>query len=371
MADITTTSSTGMPAFVQPFAQGYLNRAQTVADSPYQAFTGQRVADMAPWQNQAYQAQAQRAMSGSPVMNQANLGLTNMMQGGGTAAANSYGPVQAAANPYGYAQTVSNQYGPVQAQANPYAGSNPYLQQSIDATLGDVSRNWNNIQKPQWDTSMQRSGSFGNSGIAQANQMAQSDTQRNMGNIASGMRMQDYTQQQQLGESAANRNLQASQFNASMGDAAAARATQNSQFNAGMGESAANRNLQAGQFNATMGENYAGRRDSMFNQGQGRALSAFGMAPQYAQQDYNDISQLQQAGGAYQQQNQRLLDNQYSQFLESRNYPQQQLDIMGNALGRSYGQTNTTTQPGPSTGSQLVGGALTGAGLYNLLFGGG
>jgi len=483
MADITTTSTSGMPSWVQPYAQGFLNRAQTVADSPYQAFTGQRVADMAPWQQQGLQAQAQRAMSGSPVMNQANLGLTHMMQGGGQAAANAYGPVQAQSNPYGYAQAVgnqygqvqptanqfgyaqtvnnqygpvqatanqygyaqavNNQYGPVQAQSNAYAGSNPYLQQSIDATLGDVSRNWNNIQKPQWDSAMQRSGSFGNSGIAQANQMAQSDMQRNMGNIASGMRMQDYTQQQQLGEAAANRNLQASQFNASMGDAAAARATQLNQYNAGLGESAASRALQAGQFNAsmgdaaaarasqmnqfnaglgesaalralqagqfnasmgdaaaarasqmnqfnaglgesaaaramqagqfnaTMGENYAGRQDSMFNQGQGRALSALGMAPQYAQQDYNDISQLQQAGGAYQGQNQRLLDNQYAQFLESRNYPQQQLDIMGNALGRSYGQTNTTTQPGPSTGSQLVGGALTGAGLYNLLFGGG
>jgi hypothetical protein len=314
MADITTTSTSGMPSWVQPYASGFLQRAQTVADSPYQAFTGQRVADMAPWQQQGLQAQAQRAMSGSPVMNQANAGLTNMMQGGGTAAANAYGPVQ--------------------AQANPYAGSNPYLQQSIDSAMGDVTRNWNNVQKPQWDTAMQRSGSFGNSGVAQANQMAQSDMQRNMGNIASGMRMQDYTQQQQLGESAANRNLQ------------------------------------AGQFNATMGENFAGRQDSMFNQGQGRALSALGMAPQYAQQDYNDISQLQQAGAAYQGQNQKLLDNQYAQFLESRQYPQQQLDIMGNALGRSYGQTNTTTQPGPSTGSQLVGGALTGAGLYNLLFGG-
>jgi hypothetical protein len=314
MADITTTSTSAMPSWAQPYAQGYLQRAQQVADSPYQAFTGQRVADMAPWQNQAYQAQAQRAMSGSPVMNQANAGLTNMMQGGGTAA--------------------QNPYGPVQAQANPYAGSNPYLQQSIDSTLGDVTRNWNNVQKPQWDTSMQRSGSFGNSGIAQMNQMAQRDMQRNMGNIASGMRMQDYTQQQQLGESAANRALQ------------------------------------AGQFNATMGENYAGRQDSMFNQGQGRALSALGMAPTFAQQDYNDINQLQQAGAAYQGQNQKLLDNQYAQFLESRQYPMQQLDVMGNALGRSYGQTNTTTQPGASTGSQIVGGALTGAGLYNLLFGG-
>jgi hypothetical protein len=314
MADTTTTSTSAMPSWLQPYAQGYVQRAQQVADSPYQAFTGQRVADMAPWQNQAYQAQAQRAMSGNPVMNAANQALPAMFNGG--------------------ANSTANPYGPVSVQTNPYAGSNPYLQQSIDSTLGDVTRNWNNVQKPQWDTSMQRSGSFGNSGIAQMNQMAQSDMQRNMGNIASGMRMQDYTQQQQLGENAVNRNLQ------------------------------------AGQFNANLGESMAGRQDSMYNQGQGRALSALGMAPTFAQQDYNDINQLQQAGAAYQGQNQKLLDNQYAQFLESRQYPMQQLDVMGNALGRSYGQTNTTTQPGPSTGSQLVGGALTGAGLYNLLLGG-
>lgn len=316
MADITTTQSNSMPAWATNYAQGYLGRAQQVADSPYQAYTGQRVADFAPWQQQGLQAQAQRAMSGSPVMNAANAALPGMFQGGG--------------------QAAQNQYGPVQAQANPYAGSNPYLTQQIDAAQGDVVRNWNNVQKPQWDTSMQRSGSFGNSGIAQANQMAQSDMQRNLGQISSGMRFQDYTQQQQLGENAANRALQ------------------------------------AGQFNATMGENYAGRQDSMYNQGQGRALSALGMAPSFAQQDYNDIGQLQQAGAAYQGQNQKLLDSGYQQFLDSRNYPAQQLDIFGNALTRAVGNqgTQTSTQPGPSTGSQIVGGALTGAGLYNLLFGG-
>ena len=314
MAD-TITSTTAMPSWVQPYEQGYLQRAQTVADSPYQAYTGQRVADMAPWQQQGLQAQAQRAMSGSPVMGAANQALPAMFQGGGTAAQNAYGPVQ--------------------AQTNPYAGSNPYLTQQIDAAQGDVVRNWNNVQKPQWDTAMQRSGSFGNSGIAQANQMAQSDMQRNLGQISSGMRFQDYTQQQQLGESAANRALQ------------------------------------AGQFNATMGENYAGRQDSMYNQGQGRALSAIGMAPAFAQQDYNDIAQLQSAGAAYQGQNQKVLDNAYAQFLDSRQYPQQQLDVLGQALGRSYGQTNTQTTPGTSTGASIVGGLATGAGLYNMLFGGG
>ncbi len=313
MADTTTTNSIGLPAFAQPYAEGWLQRAQQVADSPYQAYTGQRVAGFAPWQDQAYQAQAQRAMSGSPVMNAANQALPGMFQGGGTAAQNAYGPVQ--------------------AQANPYAGSNPYLTQQIDAAQGDVVRNWNNVAKPQWDTAMQRSGSFGNSGVAQANQMAQSDMQRNLGQIASGMRFQDYTQQQQLGESAANRALQ------------------------------------AGQFNATMGENYAGRQDSMYNQGQGRALTALGIAPSFAAQDYNDISQLQQAGAAYQGQNQKLLDNNYAQFLESRGDPMQKADWFGQQLGRVNGNTSNTTSPGTSTGANLVGGLATGAGIYNLLFG--
>ena len=315
MSNVVTTQNSGLPAWAQPFGEGYLNRAQQVADSPYQAYTQPRVAEMVPYQQQAYQAQAQRAMSGNPVMNAANQALPQMFQGGG--------------------QAAQNQYGPVQAQANPYAGSNPYLTQQIDAAMGDVTRNFNNVQKPQWDTAMQRSGSFGNSGVMQANQMAQSDMQRNLGQIASGMRMQDYTQQQQLGESAANRALQ------------------------------------AGQFNAGMGEQFAGRQDSMYNQGQGRALSALSMAPQFAQQDYNDINQLQQAGAAYQTQNQRQLDNAYSQFMDSRQYPQQQLDIMGNALGRIQGGVQTQTMPGTSTGANVVGGLATGTALYNMLFGGG
>lgn len=309
----TTTQNSGFPDWAQDYGAGYLARAQQVADSPYQAYTGQRIADMTPWQQQALQAQAQRAMSGSPVMSAANLGLTGMMQGGGTAAANAYGPVT--------------------PQTNPYAGSNPYLQQTIDATMGDITRNWNNVQKPQWDTAMQRSGSFGNSGVAQANQMAQSDMQRNMGNIASSMRMQDYGMQQQLAEAAANRGLQAQQFNASLG------------------------------------ESFAGRKDAMYNAGQGRALSALGLAPSFAQQDYADINQLQQAGAAYQGQNQRALDNAYSQFLESRQFPQQQLDVLGQALSRINGGTQTTTAPGVSGAAQAIGGLVTGAGLYNLLFG--
>jgi len=176
---------------------------------------------------------------------------------------------------------------------------NPYLQTQIDQAQGDMARNWNNVQKPAWDTSMQRSGSFGNSGVMQANQEAQRMMQENMGRIGADMRFQNYGMERQ-------------------------------------------------------------------NQ-----MQATGMAPQFAQQDYNDINQLQQAGAAYQTQNQRQLDNAYSQFLDSRQYPQQQLDIMGNALGRIQGGVQTQTSPGTSTGANVVGGLATGTALYNMLFGGG
>lgn len=262
MADVITTANSGLPAFAQPYAQGYLQRAQQVADSPYQAYMGQRTADMTPWQEQGLQAQAQRAMSGSPVMNAANGQLQNIISGGNL-------------------------------------NGNPYLQSQIDQAQGDLARNWNTVQKPQWDSAMQRSGSFGNSGVMQANQLAQNSLQENMGRIGSDMRFQNY------------------------------------------------------------------------NAERGYQQQALGMAPTFAQQDYNDIGQLQQAGAQYQGQNQKLLDNSYSQFLDSRNYPQQQLDAFGGALGRITGNTTTQTSPGTSTGAQIVGGLTAGAGLYNMLFGGG
>ena len=278
-----------MPAWAQPYAQGFLERAQGVADTPYQGYGGETVAGMNPWQTQALTAQAQRGMQGSPVMSQANLGLTGMMGSQ---------PMGATANPMA-------------------AGGNPYLTQQIDSAQGDLARNWNTVQKPQWDTAMQRSGSFGNSGIMEANQNAQSDLQRNMGRIGSDMRMQDYGQRFQSGE------------------------------------------------------NFAGRNDSMMNQGQNRALSAIGMAPQFAQQDYQDINQMANAGQQYQAQDQRFMDDAFARFNQSRQYPQQQLNMFGNALGQAVGNqgTRTQTEPGPSGASTAVGGAMTGAALYNLLFG--
>jgi hypothetical protein len=154
----TYTTATSMPSWVQPFASGFLDRAQSVADMPYQQYTGSTVAGFNPFQDAAYQGIAQRATNGSPVMNAANQQLQGTIQGN-------------------------------------HLNGNPYLQTQIDQAQGDVVRNWNNVQKPAWDTAMSGSGSFGNAGVAMANQNAQSDMQRNLGQISSNMRFQNYDQE--------------------------------------------------------------------------------------------------------------------------------------------------------------------------------
>ena len=102
-------------------------------------------------------------------------------------------------------------YGSFTPQSNPYAGSNPYLQQNIDSALGDVTRAYNMTVKPQQAQSAVRSGSFGNSGLAEMQAEQQRQLAQELGRVSSGMRMQDYAQQQQLAESAADRALQAQQ----------------------------------------------------------------------------------------------------------------------------------------------------------------
>lgn len=207
------------------------------------------------------------------------------------------------------------------ATVNPYMAqpgqTNPHLQSQIDMAQGDVIRNWNQVAVPAFDTAASRSGSFGNQNISTMAAQGASDMQRNLGEISSRMRFNDYTTQQQLAEQ------------------------------------------------------FAGRNDAMLNSGQNRILAALGLAPQFAQQDYSDLDRLLGVGGAVQQQNQRQLDDAYSRFAESRAYPQQQLDVFGNALSRAVGNSSSTTQtaPEPNTAAQAIGGALTFAQLYKLLGG--
>ena len=82
---------------------------------------------------------------------------------------------------------------------NPFLGmNNPFLQQNIDAAMGDITRNYNNAVKPNTESAMVGSGSFGNSGLMQMQGEQQRQLGATMGDVASRMRLQDYNQQQNM-----------------------------------------------------------------------------------------------------------------------------------------------------------------------------
>jgi hypothetical protein len=87
------------------------------------------------------------------------------------------------------------------------------------------------------------------------------------------------------------------------------------------------------------------------------------------QQSAENIAKMQQAAGATQQaQDQRILEQQYSDFQAQRAYPYQQLGFMSDALrGLPLSQASQQLyQAPPSIASQIGGMGLAGLSLYNL-----
>lgn len=166
-----TTTTNDLPEWMKPYAQDYLKQTSDFTQTPYQAYGGQLVAGMNPYQQQGIDQQAQLGASG-------------------TAAGN--------AGQQQFLNTIGGQ------NLNP--NSNPYLQSTVDAAQGDLIRNYNMIAKPATESAMANSGSFGNSGLLQMQQAQQSDLERNLGRISTDLRGSAYNtdrgyQQQALGMS--------------------------------------------------------------------------------------------------------------------------------------------------------------------------
>lgn len=278
----STTQS--IPTELKPLAAAYSQKAMNLANSPYQSYGGQQVADMNWAQEQGAQTIYNRAFGGDALLNQGKATMQNGLASGNAATA----------NPYGYSGDGGR---------NPYAGQNAYLQQNIDAAMGDITRNYNDAIAPALTTQMVGSGSFGNTGNQAATQNSLNDLTKNLGNTASNMRMQDYTAQQQLAESQIGRNLQ------------------NNQFNAGLGQ------------------DYASRNDQMKSQ-------YLNLAPTYANQAYTDADQLMKVGQQWQDNGQQQLDAQYQSWADAQNDPYKKLAAMSGVFGSGLGNTTNTKQSG-------------------------
>lgn len=82
------------------------------------------------------------------------------------------------------------------AGSNPFLGmQNPYLQKNIDANNADTVRAYNLQVKPNTESAMAASGSFGNSGLMQMQGEQQRQLADTLAKQTAATRGQDYTQQ--------------------------------------------------------------------------------------------------------------------------------------------------------------------------------
>lgn len=153
-----------MADFREQYQQDYLQRAQALANSPYTPFGQSTTAAANPWQTSSWERTYNRGMQGAPEVSAARDQLVDTIGGGGFT-------------------------------ANPFlSGDNPYLQSQIDQASGDVVRNYNLAVKPQTESAMVNSGSFGNAGLQQMQGEQQRQLAQELGRTSGNLRFADYSQ---------------------------------------------------------------------------------------------------------------------------------------------------------------------------------
>lgn len=113
----------------------------------------------------------------------------------------------------------------------------------------------------------------------------------------------------------------------------------------------------------SLGDTAANIYGTNYNNERTNQMRGLAFAPQMANIDYQDLQALTGAGDARQQLNQQYLNQGYDNFLEAKNYPYQQLDVMGNAIRSTMGAGSTTSATGPNPNQSSPVASALGGGL--------
>lgn len=124
-----STTTNNIPGELVPLAKSYADKAMQIGDNPYKAYTGQRFAGLSSGQNDA--------------------GAFYRQQMG--------------------------------------SGTNPYLDAMVGRAQGNLVDQYNNVIRPQQDSLMARSGSFGNSGVQSTVNQQQDQLLGQLGDISTQM----------------------------------------------------------------------------------------------------------------------------------------------------------------------------------------
>jgi hypothetical protein len=357
MADPTQTniSQTSIPDYAKPYVENLLGVAQGTAFQtdangkitgmqPYKAYPGERTAGFTDLQNKAFTGAsnlgpASQLTDATSMAQKAGLGALGVDYG-----ASQYG------NQYGYApqQVGTQQF--TGDQVSQYM--NPYLQNALQPQLQEMQRQYD-ITGAQEMGNATRQGAFG--GSRQALMQAENARNKNMAMnqmIGQGFN-QAYQNAAQQFNTSQGQNLQAALANQQAGLTSA-------QAGAQYGQAANQLNEQSRQFGAGLG--LQGLQTGLQASG---ALGNLG-ATQFGQQA-QALGLQGQMGGVQQQQQQNVLNQQYQDFLNQKQYPYQQLGFMSDMLrGLPLAQTTSATYSNPSMLSQVAGLGTAAAGAYGM-----
>lgn len=277
----TVTNTVTLPGYVQPYAEQLMQRASNLSNSDVPQYGGQLTAGLNSDHQTAMNLIRQRALNGSADINAARGNLAATMQG-----------------QYFAPSTIGN----------------PYLDQVIDKTQGDIARSYAAGTGAQTLAQFRNSGAFGGSAMQETQDMQNRALGDALSNASSSMRMQDYQQGQQL-------------------DA----------------------------------QNYNAERQ--------RQIQAMMFAPQLANTDYENYQALLGVGDINREAQQAQLSDAYQRWLSQVNAPYQQLETLASgitgATGGGIARNSTSMNPYQSNRTaSAIGGGLAGAGLGSMLGGG-
>lgn len=335
----TTQTVNNVPAFIQPYIESMLGRAEALGtDAQYEPFDpSQRFEGTNALQQQSYNNIA--GMGTNPMLDVAGQWANQGMLQAGQASAHADPLMNQALNFGGAAAGMGQQYN--QAVTDPSQVGNfmsPYMQNVVDVQKNEAIRDYQS-QLPSMQAAATNAGAFGGSRHA----ILEAEGQRNLNQNLSDI-------QARGSQSAYDQAMQSMQFGSNLG----MQGYQTGLQGVGQGINAAQLGL-------------AGT-NAMF-QGAG-TLGQLGQTQYNQQMGINEM--LNAMGTQQQQQGQQQRDFNYQQFLDELNFPYQQLGFMsdmtrGLPLSQSTVYQNNAQ---PNQMSQILGGGLAAYGLMNRAKGG-
>lgn len=300
------TTRVELPGYVAPYASQLMERAHGLSLEDVPQYGGQRTAGLNSDHYAALDAIRNRALNGSADINAARGNLAATMQG------QYFKPTEV--NPYLGAQ-------------NAYAGPNPYIDQAIQKTQGDIAKSYAAGTGAQTMAQFRNSGAFGGSAMMETQDLQNRALSDALSNASSQMRMQDYGMQQQISAQDLARNSQ-------------------------------------------LAESQFGRADQNYNAERQRQIQGMMFAPQLANTDYQNYQALLGAGDITREAQQAGLNDDYARWQDWVNRPYQQLETLSNAImgATGGGVARNTVSPGVQTNrtAGAIGGALSGAGMGSM-----